>query len=252
MSYEKWLVIPDIHLPYEDKKTFKAIWSYMGSEKWDGVIILGDLLDFNEISKFNQDAPRRRTEKVKETFQTGNLFLDKLCKTTGKKCQIVLLEGNHDYRPEDYMDRNEQLDGLLDVADNLHLKKRGIKWVKNWSRGELFVKGHAKFAHGQFTSTHHAKKMAQTYGTCIYYGHTHDIQEFAIEYRGDSKNIVGKSLGCTCDLKQKYLKGNPTKWQQAITVFQFFKDGYFQENTIKIFKHRFVGLNGKVYDGNKL
>lgn len=249
MSYEKWLVLPDPHIPYEDKITYTAIGKYMEDEKWDGLIILGDFLDFNEISKYNQDAPRRKTEKVKETFKAGNAFLDKLQKTVGKKCQIVLIEGNHDFRVEDYMDKHEELDGLLDIADNLRLKERGIKWVKNWSKGELFSKGHAKFAHGQFISTHHAKKMAQTYGACIFYGHTHDIMEHPIEYYGDDKTIVGKSLGCTCDYNQKYLKGNPTKWQQAISVFYFFSDGFFQENTIKIFKHRFVGLNGKVYDG---
>jgi hypothetical protein len=67
---------------------------------------------------------------------------------------------------------------------------------------------------------------------------------------GNDKTIVGKSLGCLCDINQKYMKGNPSNWQQAIAVFYIFPDGYYTEHTMRIFKHRFATMDGKIYDGD--
>ena len=52
---------------------------------------------------------------------------------------------------------------------------------------------------------------------------------------------------------QPYMKNAPSNWQQAISVFWFYDNGYFHEATIKVFHHKFVGpTTGKIYDGKKL
>ena len=221
----------------------------MADEKWDGWLCLGDLLDFNELSKYVVGKPRKMKVKLKEYYQNGARFLDAHRKLVGPKSQMVLLQGNHEWRIEDFLDSFPVFEGMVEVDVGLELAERGIKWIKSWEEGKLFVKGHAKFSHGRFINQYHANKMAMRHGACIYYGHTHDVQEISLEFEGDDKTIVGKSLGCTCDYNQKYLKGAPTKWQQAFSVFYFFPDGHFTEQTIRIFKHRFVGPNGRVYQG---
>lgn len=250
---EKWVVLPDIHLPYMDMKTMRAVEWFLEDNQFDGWLCLGDLLDFNEISKFNQDAPRRRTELVKQTFEAGNTFLDrqqKIIRKNNKNSRFVYLEGNHEFRVEDYMDRHEQLSGMLDVDDNLNLGERNIEWLRSWSKGDMLTLGNANFVHGLFTNQYHANKMASRFGSCIYYGHTHDVQEISLAMLGGDKTLVGKSLGCLCDINQKYMKGNPSNWQQAIAVFYIFPDGYYTEHTMRIFKHRFATMDGKIYDGD--
>lgn len=243
--------------PFEDRVTLKAVEKYMGEEYWDYVINLGDFMDFNCISHFNAGLPGLTLgETLEKDYDHANEILDRHVKLARKKndsCEIVLLEGNHDYRVVIYGNRFPELGELLSVPRMLGLKRRGVKWVKSWSRGELYKIGHATFHHGRYVNIYHAAKMCRAYGTNIFYGHTHDIQEFSVVLEGADKTIKGKSLGCLCEYDQKYLKGNPTKWQQAITVFYFHEDGFFQEHTIPIFKNRFIGpTNGKVYDGRKL
>ena len=141
--------------------------------------------------------------------------------------------------------------GTYEIPTKLRLKERGIQWVPSWSTKAKYKKGHAVFIHGLHTTKYHSNKMVSKFGTNVYYGHTHDIQEMPWEQDGNDKTIVGKSLGCLCEYDQKYLKGNPTKWQQGFSEFFFFPDGHFDEKTTRIFKHRFIGLDGKVYDGKK-
>jgi len=252
--YEKWIVIYDTHIPYFDKKSWRAIEAYMADEVFDGWLHGGDLVDLNELSRWNEDTPRLKTEKTQQTFDKANKFLDiqqKIVRANNKDAKFVLLEGNHEYRVEYYMDRHPELTGLLEVKKNLRLEERGIKWVRSWTKGHIYKKGHAFFTHGLYISKYHAHKMVDTFGTCIFYGHSHDVMEMPKTFAGNDKTLVGKSLGCTCDYKQTYLKGNPTKWQQAITIFNFLPNGFFNEYVIKIFNHKFIAPNGKVYDGNK-
>jgi hypothetical protein len=234
-----------------------AVYEYMGAERWDYVINLGDFMDFNCISRWTKDTPRLKMgETLQADYEYANGQLGTITKAARNKnpdCKIVFLEGNHDHRIEQYIDRVPELQGIMEMGKMLGFKKRGIKWVRCHHRGDTFKIGHAVFIHGLYCNKYHAAKHADQFGTCIFYGHTHDIQEYSKILQGDDSTIKGKSLGCLCEYNQVYIKQRPTRWQQAITVFYFYPDGYFQEQTAAIFKHRFVGpTNGVVYDGRKL
>jgi len=235
----------DIHLPYEDKQTLAGVKAMLKDNKFDKIILGGDILDLNEISRFNEDKPRLKTEKLMESFASGNAFLDELQALT-RGSEIIYLEGNHEYRVEAYMDKNEELSGLLEIEKNLKLKERKIQLVRSHSKGEMYRIGNASFMHGLYVNSNHAKKTAQTHKYDTFYGHTHDVMEFPVVLKGDDDTRVAKSLGCLCSYDQTYLKGNPTNWQQGFGIFHFFPDGAYQEQTIKIYKHRFF-YNGKVY-----
>jgi hypothetical protein len=247
-----------MHLPFEDRVTMKAVEAYAADVPWDYYINLGDFLDFNCISRFNDNAPRKTEgETLFEDYNYANRFLDRhveAVRNQNPDCQIVFLEGNHEERVERYKDQYPKLAGLFEVHKRLGLRDRGVKWVRHSSRmGKPYKIGHAKFIHGKYTNVYHAKKHALQYLSNIFYGHTHDVQEVSLSAEGDDRTYKGKSLGCLCKYSQDYMGHDPSKWQQALTVFYFYPDGYFQEMTALIFKHRFVGpTNGRVYDGRKL
>src|SRR3990167_1679944 len=102
---ERWIVLPDMQVPYEDEETLAAVEQYMAAHRFDGYINLGDLCDFNEISHFNDGYPGRVSERVDQTFKAANTLLDRhqaIIRRRNKKARFVLLEGNHDYRAVAY------------------------------------------------------------------------------------------------------------------------------------------------------
>jgi predicted phosphodiesterase len=251
--YKLALVLPDIHIPYEDKQTLAAVLRYAADERWDHAVLLGDVMDFNCISAHNNGRPRLvEGESLGDDYDAGNAFLDSLSKAVRRKnpdCKIAFLEGNHEYRVERLLDAEPTLRGTIEVPKMLALRARGIQFVPSWSRGKLYRIGNAYFHHGRYTGIHHAKKHVEHYGVPIYYGHVHDIQGYSKVLHGRDLTIEGASLGCLCDYEQRWMQGAPDKWQQAITVFRIFPDGYFQRETVAIFKHRFVGpTTGRVYE----
>ena len=68
---ERWIVLPDIHLLEQDHQTLLAVESYMKDHKWDGWIQLGDLLDFNEISRWTEGKPRLKETNDVYVFSSG-------------------------------------------------------------------------------------------------------------------------------------------------------------------------------------
>jgi hypothetical protein len=256
-KYERWIVFPDTQIPYEDKRTLKALWEYIADVQASddpivGWLQMGDLMDFNELSRWIVGYEASVEGSVGRSFDAGNAFLDKVQEVmsiSDKDYEMVVLQGNHDYRTVDFSLRDPRLKEILDYQTNLKFAERGIQYIKCWENHDMFRKGKAFFTHGNFLNKFHAHKMVDTYGVCIYYGHTHDIMEFPKSTWGKDKTIVGKSLGCLCIYNMPYMQTKPSNWQQAFSEFLFFPDGFFQETTTKIFKHRFVGRNGKVYQG---
>jgi hypothetical protein len=245
------IVIPDLQVPYEDKRSLAAVEKYMADETWDEYINLGDFLDFDNISVHNKGKIGLNEGKTIDGFyKAGNVILDrhqKILRANNKKAKFTLLEGNHDYRIEKYIEEHPESKGLLEVEKGLCLKERGIKFVRCYSKGELYKLGKSYWHHGLYCGGNHAKKMVDNFGVNVFYGHTHDVSLHSKVQWGKDKTIVGQSLGCLCDYEQSYIKMNPTNWQHAFGVFYYLPSGYFTYYVVRIFNHSFVAPNGKIY-----
>jgi predicted phosphodiesterase len=213
------------------------------------VVLLGDVMDFDLISHHNRDNLRAtQSKRIDKEYEYAGDQLD-ILRGLAPNAKFTLIEGNHDERIERYIDANPALEGSLELQTGLQLIQRKIRFVRFWSKGEVYKIGKATFIHGLYTTQYHARKHVEAYGTNIFYGHTHDVQSFSKELHGKDKTIVGQSLGCLCKYDQRYMRGKPSKWQQAFGVFHFLPDGHFSYNVVRIFKHRFVGPDGVVYEG---
>lgn len=246
------IVLPDHQVPYHDEKSLRAVEKFMATREWDYYINLGDFLDLAGLSHFNKGlAANLSLEDVGHDFDVGNEILDRhqaIIRKNNKNAKFVLLEGNHEFRSHRFTAEMPQLRNILSVEERLGLTKRDMEYVKCYEKGDDFKLGHAHFTHGLYTNDLHAKKHVNQWGTNIFYGHLHDVQTYSAVVRGDGKTIVGQSLGCLCDYKQSYIKGNPTRWQQAFAVFDFLPDGNFTYNVIRIFNNQFV-YDGEVFSG---
>jgi predicted phosphodiesterase len=248
---ERVLVLPDIHIPVEDKLTLRGVERYAAEHKWDEVIYLGDFMDLGVISSHNKNNLRAISgQSLGKDYDAGNRTLDRHQRLFGN-AKLTLLEGNHEFRTERYINANPQLEGLVEVPIRLDLKSRGIEWVPSWSKGKIYSKGKANYSHGKYHGRNHARKHMDNFGVNIFYGHTHDEELVSKVFHGDNNTVVAHSLGCLCDYNQSYLLGNPTNWQHAFATFHFRPDGFFNYTVTKIFDHAFVSPEGEWFDGKR-
>lgn len=247
------IVIPDTQLPFEDKRAIDAVEQYMADHTWSEWIHIGDLMDFNYISKWTVNNLKVITGTTfTDDYAYANEFLDrqqKIIRKNNPDAKFTLIEGNHDYRPEKVIEKDPRYEGLIEVEKNLKLRSRGIKYIRFWSKGESYKTGNALFIHGRFTNQYHANKTAMRYGTNVFYGHTHDIQLHSLVHLSGGKAIVGQSLGCLCRYDMPFMQGTPSNWQQGFGVFHFFPNGDFNYYVPRIFNGRFISPEGKIYEG---
>lgn len=254
MKPYKVIVLSDLQLPFEEKRAVNAIEKYMADEKFDEWIQIGDFMDFNYISRWTEKNLKIVTGTTfTDDYAYANAFLDrqqKILRKNNSKAKMTIIEGNHDMRPDKVIEKDPRYEGLIEFDRNLRLKERGIKFVKFWTRGEVYTVGNASFIHGLYTNQYHAAKTVQRYGTNVFYGHTHDVQMYSQVLHGDGKTIVGQSLGCLCKYDMPYIQGKPTNWQLAFGVFYFFPNGNFTYYIPRIFNGRFISPEGRIYQGN--
>lgn len=245
------IVLPDIHAPYHDKKTLRAVENFMADYRWDEYVNLGDLMDFDSISRFNAGLLRKlETRRIAKDYEIGNEILDRhqsILRSNNPDAKFTLLEGNHEFRIEYLIDKDPNLEGIIDVSKNLNLDERGFKWVRSWSKGELHRVGKLYFHHGLYINKYHAAKMADSFGVNIVYGHTHDVQSYSRNIRGKNKVIKATSLGYLGDEnKLEYMRNRPNNWCQAIGVVEVRPDGTYNLAVIEIINHTF-SYAGKTY-----
>jgi predicted phosphodiesterase len=249
----KVIVLPDMHIPFHDRKALSAVEQYMADETWDEWLQLGDFLDLSCISHFSRHTPRKvEGHTIHAEYEAGNRVLERhqaIVRERNPKAKFTMLEGNHEGRVEKYLDEFPQLRNIIEVETALCLNKRNVKWVKCNSKGDAYKLGKAYFHHGLYTNEHHAKKMGSNFGGNVFYGHTHSVQEYSKVLWGANKSIVGASLGCLCEYEQDYIGKNPTSWQHAFGVFHFMQDGSFNHYVVRIHDGAFVAPNGKMYVG---
>lgn len=229
-----------------------AVEKYMRAHQWDGYVNIGDFMDLDSISRFNENSPgEKENKRLDQDYLEGNTILDRhqaIIRKRNRKARFVYLEGNHEYRIEDYFKKHPELkDGHYAVKNALRLEERGFEWIRSWSNNEPFSLGKANFVHGKYTNQYHPAKMANKYGDNIFYGHTHDMMCHAVAHEFHPDKVhVGQSIGCLCK-PQKYMKGSLNNWQQGFMVLFLLPDGKFNYYLPRIFNHQFIGPDGVLY-----
>lgn len=254
---KKVIVIPDVHVPFECKKSITTLLEYIRDNYWDEMIFMGDFMDYFCIAKYNNEKPGlvEGTTVMKEGVE-GRKVLDTFIQaahTKNKSCKVVYLEGNHEFRATEFAYKNPHLRGIIEVENLLELDKRGVLFIPSWSNDEMYPIGNAFFHHGRYTNQYHSKKHVDNYGVNIFYGHTHTVQSHVRPARKDKNVMIGHSLGCLCEYPNKYdyMKGAPRNWQKAFATFHFHPDGNFNYYVTHIRDGKFIAPDGKLYTGSK-
>jgi len=141
------LVMADLHIPYHDVNAIETMYGYLDVNKInpDIIVILGDLIDFYQVSAFSKDPTKM---SVKEEIDIAREFLVNL-RYRYPDAKIIYYEGNHEQRLNRYLMDNagelyELVQGLLE--DKLQLDDLDIEYKTDPFRiGKLWhLHGHER------------------------------------------------------------------------------------------------------------
>jgi predicted phosphodiesterase len=209
MSNKRAIVLGDAHCPDHDPAAVEWALRTVARLRPYKVILLGDLVDFNAISRFLKHPSKRVL--FKEEIAKARDFIAMFAKRL-KHCQVVYLEGNHERRLQKYLWRNAP-----EFADLMEFTFAELLRVpKNW---EIVADG--EYYHEQDVLVFHGVKYGQStcsynlgrYGVSTVQGHSHRL---AIKHRtlGNKKVITAAESGCLCKMVQDYVA--MPDWQHGL------------------------------------
>ena len=171
-SLKKILIMPDTHVPYEDKKAVSLFYNVMQAYKPDIFVSLGDFADFYSVSSFSKRPDR--LHQLDEELSAVNVHLDYIDSVL-PRARKIFLAGNHEYRLERYLtDKAPELFNMIKVEKLFQFDKR-----KNWEyvpyKDHIRV-GKVYLTHdtGQCGMNAHRSARNVFNKTCLI-GHTHRL-----------------------------------------------------------------------------
>ncbi len=240
-SYEKCVVINDIHIPFHDKKAIELLFKFLKEFKPEKVVINGDLLDCQTVGRFVND-PFHEVSLIDE-IRMGREFLKELRQIVGKKTTIDWIFGNHEHRFLNFIINNARALRGLDMMTlqeqmrcdlyKVNVIYSGLK-ESYMQYGDLYIGHYNKVAqHGGYT----VKTLIDKYGVSVIQGHTH---RFGTTIRTflDGRTIGGWENGCLCDLNPAYVM-KPNWCHGFSVVYRKKGDGRFHVEQIPMINYKF-------------
>lgn len=215
----KFVVLSDIHFPYQDDKAIKAALNFIKTNPVDTIILNGDILDFYDVSSFDKDPDR--INSLQEEINLAQKFFKKL-RDLSPNGRIVFVKGNHEQRIERYLKKHPELYSLdaLKLPNLLGLDKFNIEY-----KDKGFKLGSLKIIHGDMVrkfSGYTARGELEKHDSSGISSHTH--RGAAYYYRTPERYLAWFESFCLCDLNPEYI--NEPNWQAGILYGYVEKDSF--------------------------
>jgi hypothetical protein len=246
MKIQKAVLLPDIHYPQHSVESMKSVLKFLADFRPDTVIYQGDQLDMSVISHWNKDKKRKvELKRVKSDYDGFDKdILSPIEKIVGKRCEKVWITGNHEDWAQQYLDRNPELEGMIEPEICLRLEERGYEYVP---LNGIYKLGKLNIIHGFYHNQYHSAKHVSAFGGSVAYCHTHTSQEFTKVSPVDTRQFHSATgLPCLCDLSPDYMKNRPSAWVHGFGVVYVMPDGTFNLYRIIMVDNKFI-FNDKVY-----
>ncbi len=250
-SIQSFFIISDLHYKDLNVPTFEILKKFSKTVKNPKLIIAGDFLDLEFL--MNNDNYKRNIKNISgiddyflplfnEEIDWGNKTLDELSSMFD---EIYFIEGNHDWRAQNFMETDcpDQYKYNFDLSIRLKLAERKIKHIKynDW----LCLNGDSLYiTHGIYhgSNAHQKHYLACGGNNCIF-GHIHhdDVKSFI-----SIKTKKSWSLPSMAHLNPSYMKNRENNWTNGFGIISFYQ-GKFWVNIYNVFDNRLI-VNGKIYE----
>ena len=254
------VILPDFHYPLHSEICWRVVQKFLSWFRPHEIVLLGDALELQSIDHWKKEKENVKYFEGKKLLKEYEGFIKEILEPLEKLCpnaKKVYMGGNHEDWAYQLVDKQPQLEGLVEPELAMKLEQRGWSWIPfiqkdkggNYLRGIYHI-GKLTLIHGQYSNIYHAAKTSQAYEKSTVYGHTHDLQMYCkvhTEDPGDWHSAM--SIGCLCDKSPSYLWGKPNRWVHAFGVLYVRPDGLFNLYVPVIINGQFV-FDGQLFDGN--
>ena len=158
-QFGKIFVLSDLHIPLHHQEAYELAVDY--GEKWDPdlILILGDWIDLDVLSKWDSSRPTGFT--AEDEFRIAKQMLREL-KERFKKKKFIFYYGNHEERLEKYILRKAK--DIYDLIGNVFINSLGLSDLEIEFREDPFNINGFWFLHG-----HETKSRATIYTAASLY-----------------------------------------------------------------------------------
>jgi len=228
------LYIADHHIPFIDRRADELVIKVIETLLPDELILGGDVVDFWQISKFNNnplarvklDGPRTIQDDANDVYD----YLVKVRNIIGKSAQLVFLEGNHEERLRAWVDRYPEISGVkaLEPEELFKISKVGVdKYItykpRDWYGAStpeedhwiipnklIAVHGYRYSVNAGYVCNH----MIRDYGCSGISSHNHKSGSSSRQLKREQ--VAWWEVGCLCKIYPNYRKH--ANWQQGFGV----------------------------------
>lgn len=244
-----YLVCSDVHVPGHSQAVMDAFIAIGKDIGADGVVIAGDYLDLNEVSRHSRGSVAHlEGRRVNDSFAAGRGLLKRMIHEIDCTDNYYV-DGNHEIRIDKWMRTGDNAVWLgndaMSIEKQLELKDMGFRYHQGWP--DAYVKlGHVVITHGRYTNKHHAAKHLDTWRHSVIYGHTHRPQVFYAA--GYDRQQVAVGLGYCADATSEAMSYAPTPndWMNGFGLVSVRPSGVFHAEQINFYDD-VTSFGGQLY-----
>lgn len=114
----KFVVVSDIHFPFQDDNAIKAFFKFLKEHTVDTVILNGDIMDCYDVSRFDKDISR--INSLQKEINLVNKFFSRI-REIKPEAKIIFIKGNH------CLDKRTDVlttDGWINIKDIVEQRKK--------------------------------------------------------------------------------------------------------------------------------
>jgi predicted phosphodiesterase len=250
------VVVSDTQIPYEDRRALRNVVSFIANYKPDEVVHIGDLMDYPQPSRWSKDT---RAEFEGSVFADSEVakktFLGPLRDVYSGPIKVI--EGNHDLRPREYLEKNAP---ALAESESFHFENlldfngfgiEAIRGFYDFAPGWVMTHGHLGLPLSNIAGRS-AMRAANKTGKSVVQGHTHRLGQCSesFGYQGKTTTRTGVEVGNLMDIKKAgYLKTGAANWQKGFGIMHV-NGANVTPELVPVHSNGSFVASGFVYDGN--
>ncbi|WP_167478533.1 metallophosphoesterase [Nocardia arthritidis] len=248
------VVVPDLQIPFHDRRALKSVIQFIGDTQPDEVVLIGDVLDFPQPSRWNKDTRGEFEGSIYADVELAKRELFEPLRTVYDG-RVMAHEGNHDERPRIYLDKySPALSGtdVFDIDKLCDFDGFGISLAPGFypiAPGWISTHGHLGGIRISQEAGKTALNAAKRFHKSVVMGHTHrlGLQPHSYGYDGRvSKVLWGFEVGNLMNMQLAgYLNGAAANWQQGFGLLEL--DGQHTNAVPVKIEHKKFIVDGSVW-----
>jgi len=253
-KFKKYIFLSDVHFKSvnseHDKGVFNIVKKVANDLRPDGLMLLGDMIDADGVSKFTyKEWKDGAYETIEDIYNFRKNYFNPLVKScNNKKLDIRWCLGNHEDRIRLFLNKIKERECRSFYND----------WKKKFDLKKIFPEvnikeynachrlGHLYLTHGEFHNLAHTRKHATVYGKNILYGHLHTWDVTTVATKATGKVHSAYSMPGACKFSPEYINHKASAWVKGFMVGYVWPNGLYQLVPLIIMNGRVI-FNNKIY-----